>query len=208
MKLAVLLLPLFSYASGPANWEKCLDLADFSLPITAGFTSSGSIAKKGCGFRLVRLGEEGRKFEVNVCDDGITIQVFKSMDDNLGKRYRASSANCMFPMFGADFDADPSHIAPYEEAKRDILEMLNGLEKTYNIKNKREQLSSLPNSDKVLLDQVSCARTLLDEYIVNCASFEGKPEVKDLTPIKKNFDPPKENATTPIPGVHPAIIRK
>lgn len=209
MKLLKLLILSFLPASPAlaelADWQKCLDLPEFKLVDNLKFISISSASKKGCEFRIIHADAVSRVYEFDVCNEDISLKVYPSLQESTYKFYRASSANCALPMFGADFDANPEHVKPYEEAKDTIFKVLASLDKAHNTK---ENAKIKAGQD--LIEQVNCVRKLVSEYLLNCVSFEGPPEAKKTPYIRKEFDAPlKESDSKNLPqGVHPAIIQK
>jgi hypothetical protein len=181
----LLLLSSVSAHSEQVDWQKCLDLPEFKLSSSLHLDSRGSAAMKGCELRVEHSDTLSRAYVFDVCNEDISLKHYPTLQESTFKFYRASSANCAFPMFGADFGVDPDHIQPYEEAKNTILRVITAIDKTHNTKDNKESPKG-----RVAIEQVACLQKLATEYLLNCVSFEGSsPNKKDTFLRRPDYSP-------------------
>lgn len=201
MKVTVtglIILFFSSHVHAVEAWETCLDQGDFLFNANS-FTRSQRMSKSECMMRLVEIGGQGKKFEINLCDAQIHIDEFGALESKTYTRHYAGSAACPAPLFGADFDLPKEQKGgrEFQDAKRKVLEIQAAVklviapEASAADAEKVKGKSSLNSSEKI-----ACAQRLLHDYLDKCIAFQPKPKEEAKIETKST-----------IPGVHNSTIQ-
>jgi hypothetical protein len=202
MKLFVIIA--LSLVSGPAhaaNWELCLDQADFTFNVDA-FLRSARVTKSDCRMELVSIGGKGARYRIDLCDPIIHIDVYPAIDADSYDRYYAGSAGCPAPTFGADFDQPDGNPEKYAEARKQAMELFQAVKKAYGPEADKVDVENAANFTPDKADaKVACGQYLLSTYLDQCTAFEARKKEEAPAAVVAP-------ARAPEPGIHPQTIRK
>ena len=189
------LVILFSQQTARA-WEDCLDRVNFRYD--AGALTSYVISKNGCLLRFIVSALQLEKYEVNLCDKDIHILSFSSIDATDGKKLHAGSANCAFPLFGADDEVGEDDPTKFDAARKRIYQIYAEVEKVYGSAG-ADQLKKVKSFDNPSSElKMGCTKQMIDAYLDRCVYYQ---EQKPMHVFSDSGDP----KDLP-PGIHPATI--